>query len=851
MSRSPNAARRPSPRRRPRLDPLERRLALSGGIDPVDLPASVPSYQPAADPTPPADVALTLRPVTPADGAVLTSSPDSLVLEFNRPVFPDTVQSDVVLVRLDDAGNYVWAASLPPIVVDPSATRLTVPLDVQLSPGRYRLWVPGSSSIMDLDGNYLTDGVTDLVLGEFEVTSPRLRLSDATELGTPGSAPTDVVGSLDFGSPSTSVALYRVELAAGHFWRLGVESTAQRDGGALDSALALFDEGGRLISSQDAGRPDAPKDPFLFAGLQPGTYYIGVSGVGNLPDLPGGYDPLGGSYETVTQAQPGGLFTLHVVADAVDSPPAVLGLTLDHADPIDPAPTGLTLAFSRVIAGTSQLGDRQWTLDHGIEVVDGTGHAWPVRALSYPEEDARITYLFDRPLPPGHYAVRLPDRQGLTDLAGLSPVASGLPPGELGQFDVPARQGPRAPGDLGAMLPQAAIDGVSIDLSRAASQADSYRFVVTVPGLYVFRLGPGGGPAVVRLQGQGVNEDLSAADTNDTQLSPGVYTIRLQGPTAHSSGVTVTFGLASDPFEVLLANGVGQGPGLSLRLIARTAPEDTPADTPAAPGLAVGLGPLPGPPDAGRIGPAPLAGSSPPPVEPRAVRSIPSQGSPSATTTFIGAGGDLAGRPSLASPTPDASGQGAAPASATVDLRGALPGQSLNAWPLGPARLSWGDAGLADRAYGETATATIAPSLASLDVRGAIDSFAGIPWWAARQGRSLLEWAGLRRGSSRDAVRIQGRMSDGGLATPEAGSDPTPAIGADESSDDGGSPGGFAPHLVVVSVVAIAQGCRCVVRWAKGRANPRLALPPTAPDASLAWDRTRLALYLGSRNRAG
>ena len=68
-----------------------------------------------------------------------------------------------------------------------------------------------------------------------------------------------------------AVSLYRIQLDPGHFWRLGLEVTAQRDGGSLDTALALFDDQGRLIASDDVGRADAPKDPYLFAGLPTGN----------------------------------------------------------------------------------------------------------------------------------------------------------------------------------------------------------------------------------------------------------------------------------------------------------------------------------------------------------------------------------------------------------------------------------------------------------------------------------------------------------------------------------------------------------------------------------------------------
>ena len=193
---------------------------------------------------------------------------------------------------------------LDDLAVDSSATRLTVVLPETLKPGHYQVWVLGSSSIMDADGNYLTDGLNDLFVGQFDVASPGVTLDDAVDLGKPGPTPMEVPGTLDFQAASRGVSLYRIHLDPGHFWRLGLEVTAERDGGKLDTALALFDDQGRPIATDEVGRKDFPKDPYLFAGLDPGTYYVGVSGVNNLPGPEGGYDPATGSAR-VSEADPG------------------------------------------------------------------------------------------------------------------------------------------------------------------------------------------------------------------------------------------------------------------------------------------------------------------------------------------------------------------------------------------------------------------------------------------------------------------------------------------------------------------------------------------------------------------
>ncbi len=262
-------------------------------------------------------------------------------------------------------------------------------------------------------------------------------------------------------------------------WR----SWRSRDGSALDSALALFDDQGRPIATDEFGRLDAPYDPYLFAGLRQGTYYVGVSGTGNLPGEPGGYDLTTRSAGSVPQAQAGGHFTLHVVADPADSPTQLLSFAVDQADPRDPQPTGLTLGFS----GTINVVGPASGINDAIEVVDQAGHTWPVAFANYNESEARISYLFRQPLPEGVYTVRLPAQGGLVDLAGLSPVAPGEPDGVLGTFTVgpsPARSDPT---DLGALLPDAALAGVPISVALVPGASASYRVVLTFPSIYKFQ----------------------------------------------------------------------------------------------------------------------------------------------------------------------------------------------------------------------------------------------------------------------------------------------------------------------------------------------------------------------------
>ena len=205
-------------------------------------------------------------------------------------------------------------------------------------------------------GTTLTDGVNDLVVGQFEVAVPGVTLTTRSISAKPDPPRWKSPATLDFQAASQGVSLYRIHLDPGHFWRLGLEVTAERDGGTLDTALALFDDQGRPIATDEVGRKDAPKDPYLFAGLDPGTYYVGVSGVNNLPGPEGGYDPATGSAGSVPQTQDGGPSRSTSWPTPWTTPPRLLSFAVDHADALSPDPTGLTLGFSRAISLTGRIG---------------------------------------------------------------------------------------------------------------------------------------------------------------------------------------------------------------------------------------------------------------------------------------------------------------------------------------------------------------------------------------------------------------------------------------------------------------------------------------------------------------
>ena len=184
------------------------------------------------------------------------------------------------------------------------------------------------------------------------------------------------------------------------------------------------------MATRDAGTglSNDPNDPYLITGLAPGTYYVGVSGAGNLPYGSNGYDPNLGIPGSAAINQPGGpfAFELSLAAQPHDQSTSLVDITVDRADLADPSPTGLTLTFSGPIDLSNLfVPDSQVT---SLRVVDSTGRVWPATAEEYQVTDARLTLIFDQPLPAGRYSLIIPSQGGLNDLAGLAVAAPGEPP---------------------------------------------------------------------------------------------------------------------------------------------------------------------------------------------------------------------------------------------------------------------------------------------------------------------------------------------------------------------------------------------------------------------------------------
>jgi Bacterial pre-peptidase C-terminal domain len=592
----------------------------------------------------------------PVPNTRLPVAPTALTVTFDLPIDPNSLcNNDIQLDRVANDNK-----GLTPLVLNnateapgPNANQLEFTPGQDLTPGHYRIILAGCSPIMDSTDQVGIDGIAQ-ILGDFWVV-PKVEgkgLGDAFPLGTPGPTPTSTSGTLDFQANPNDVKLYKITLPAGHFWSLGLEVTAERDAGplpsaralALDSALALFDAQGKLIATDSLGPTDDPKDPYLYAGLNAGTYYIGVSGAGDIPGTPTGYDPATATPGSVLLPPVGGgPFTLHLVAVPADHPITLLNFNVDRADPLDPNPTGLTLQFSGTLLNPVTTSPQQATnLDKTIEVVDSTGHAYPVVFTGYSEPDARISFVFDDPLPPGHYTIRLPNQGGLVDLAGHSPVAPGQPAGVLGTFTVEPSKDPH---DLGVLLPNAAS---TFDAQLSPGNSVTYRFVIASSANIQLETRYSGGSLAINL----VDPDGSTHPIDPGQpdedvknlifLTPGVYHLQL---TANGSQPVHVHGvLTAIPPDSLQYYGFGtSAPVFPLPYCFSGKPQQ-----PQSPALPTVPTSAPAPPVPSRLPTLPLFPTSP--------TTTASQQLPPGS--FLGLGGTLVGRPSLEANQPATVGQG-------------------------------------------------------------------------------------------------------------------------------------------------------------------------------------------------
>jgi hypothetical protein len=554
---------RPKRGLQPSLDSLDRRLVLngsatsllnvSGQMTMLPLTASLPN-------------SLTIQSTNPGNSTVIAASPNELSVTFDRPVDPFSLSSqDFDLLHVASDGTTSPLGPQDPTLTeeldptDPSGQRILLTVDGKLSAGSYRLQVDPNSQLMGLDGSSLS-GANSVVTG-FQINRPSPSDASATDLGTVGSQVTSVLGHLDLTSDPSAVNFVKIELPAGHRWLLGTEVSAHREGSLLKSRISLFDSTGRLVATSGLGMPDDPSDPYLFQGLQPGTYYVGVSGNGNVPTSA---DSWMSSQSSTAPNPDGGSYHLDLVAQTADQPASVLGIQADQADPSSNQSTGLTVQFS----GPLDLKSLQDNGKSALQLVDASGRAWGLTPTFYDPAAGRLSLAFDQAIPQGSYLLQLHGSGSLLDLSGLVPVAKGFPAGTLGSLTI-SGSSPSSTG-LGPIYPAQAQTGLSATaLSQPSGPTDEQDFEVVEPGIYAIdQLDTTPGVRFL-IRDQAGKSFEPAADPGQPSelvyLPAGTYQLSVasDGP---ASRVAFKIRLAQGVASSLLDAGVAQGPALALRL---------------------------------------------------------------------------------------------------------------------------------------------------------------------------------------------------------------------------------------------------------------------------------------------
>ena len=509
----------------------------------------------------------------PADGTSLALAPSSIEFRFDQPIPAEFWTSwNLELDRLDGDSLTPLSSLDPPIDRPDLVQTQSIPLPA-LDPGHYRVVLNLRSDLASVLDLYADSGVE--TIADFTVLPPAPRgttLSDAVDVGVLGTDVRQISQTLDLTGGRNTVDLYEFSVPEGHsWWRLGVQLDAQRIGSGLLADLALFDHDGNLLATRliGSGRPDFPNDPYLFTGLATGRYYLGVSGSGNVPGLPGGYDPVTGTLGTTGVSQSGGRYQLQFVADAADSPTKLLGFELLRADPLSGSPTGLTLAFSGPLdLATLVRSDGNHPV---VLLVDQSGQSWPITPSGYQESTGELSFVFNQSLPAGRYTLNVPAVGGLRDLAGRSPVADGLPSGVLARWTVAPGSRPSSDHDLGVIW--AGIDaGARQFTTILPGNTAIYRFVVPAGGLYKLQTVLKHGELTIqRLSRDGVVLLNGGTGTPlwdyDMNLNEGVYFLSFHASGRQPVQLEWTLKSLQTNLESLINNGVGQGAALALRLI--------------------------------------------------------------------------------------------------------------------------------------------------------------------------------------------------------------------------------------------------------------------------------------------
>jgi len=325
--------------------------------------------------------------------------------------------------------------------------------------------------------------------------SPTLELSEAGTSWIAG-----IIGDTRLrGSDAATndVDMYRIDLPAGDHYAVHLEVLAQCFGSALDPAVSILDENGRVIASNDdALHAGFLSDAELFTGVNGGTYCVAVSAGGNLPG-DGGFDPLvpgsGDSSRGTT-----GQYLLRLSALPDSTRPEVLHTSIEPGSTLLSIPTEITVRFSEPM----QLSG----LQQGATLANANGDPIKLAAISYDSVTHEVRYrLLDRPVAGDYqftlHAAQVQDRAdnpidggaingdfnlefhvdtpavNLVDTESNDTAASAQPLGPLFKTELTSPGGLQITGTVAA--------------SSASGDHDVYSFQVTVLGLYTFRLKPG------------------------------------------------------------------------------------------------------------------------------------------------------------------------------------------------------------------------------------------------------------------------------------------------------------------------------------------------------------------------
>jgi hypothetical protein len=557
-------------RRRFAVETLEPRWLLTSG------PADIGTM------TTPVQTAIT---TVPTDRAQVYGSLTSFVVTFGMDVRDDWIDwtgYDINLYQVTDGGGLVPVfnvSNYPNVSFDNLGDQATYQLVEPLPPGEYQIVLQAgdlSATLATIGGRQLWDPTQNQTLADFTVAPQGIDKSNSVNLGSIGSNVVTYHTSFNPAGGQNSFDLYKISLPGSSHVRLGVELDAQSIISSFRGAIALFDSSGNILATRDAGSgmPATPDDPYLFAGLSPSVYYIGVSQAGNLPSPTGGYASATGLE---------GPYTLKVVADPI-TPTRVVGYTLRWDDALDPSPTGVTLAFSGPIAIDSLLGQHPGS-SVPLIAVDGANHSWTLTPSGYQASQWQVSFVFNQRLPAGHYTLQLPPSGGLTDLLGQPPIAPGQPGGVLASFTVAPRLFPAFRGDLGVLWPSLGDQGITRQATLDSGQSAVIRAVVPVATWYTLETNLAQGKlAIRRIDASGLYTIDAGTTASLNQypmyLKEGVYIFTFTALGTEPVQVRWTLRSSGVDPESLVNNGVGQTAALALRLIDPTSAGLSPASSP-------------------------------------------------------------------------------------------------------------------------------------------------------------------------------------------------------------------------------------------------------------------------------